>query len=337
MDVQNGSIYPVFDVLQGSGTNGTYTYPDDAGDPYACKDAQPGERRRQRRCGTPLNEWTVPDNGALLIAGGHLHPGGLRDDLWVKRQGATGLPGHTKPGAPDTAHVFSSVSTYWDPAGPASWDVAMSVTPDDWRVALKKGDVLSMDTTYGTKLASWYESMGIMVLWMAFDGDGADPFTTPVDVQGVLTHGHLPENDNHGGAPDPKNYNDATKLPSREVASGTVLPIADFAYEGDMAFAKTIPTIKAGGSLTYSNADAKQGIPHTLTSCKAPCNLSTGIAYPLADGVPRFDSGELAQIGPPSTGQLTWSTPKDLPPGTYTYYCRIHPFMRGAFRVEASS
>ncbi len=341
MDVQNGSIYPVFDVLQGSGKNGTFTYPDDAGDPYACKDAQPGQRRRQGQCGTPLNQWTVTGDGVLLIAGGHMHPGGLRDDLWVKRQGATGLPGHTRPGAPDTAHVFSSVSTYWEPAGPASWDVAMSVTPDNWRVALKKGDVLSMNTTYETKTASWYESMGIMVLWMAFDSDGAsggaDPFTTPVDVQGVLTHGHLPENDNHGGAPDPKHYNDVTKLPSKEVPSGTVLPIADFAYEGDMAFAKAIPTIKAGGTLEYRNEDAAQGIPHTLTSCKAPCDLSTGIAYPLADGVPRFDSGELAAIGPPSSGQLTWDTPKNLPPGTYTYYCRIHPFMRGAFRVEAKS
>jgi plastocyanin len=30
---------------------------------------------------------------------------------------------------------------------------------------------------------------------------------------------------------------------------------------------------------------------------------------------------------------LTWSTPKNLPPGTYTFYCRIHPFMRGVFRI----
>ena len=72
-----------------------------------------------------------------------------------------------------------------------------------------------------------------MVLWMAFNSDGAtggaNPFATPVDVQGVLTHGHLAENNNHGGAPDAKHYQDVTKLPSREVASGTVLPIADFA------------------------------------------------------------------------------------------------------------
>ena len=43
-----------------------------------------------------------------------------------------------------------------------------------------------------------------MVVWMAInDTTGNDPFTTPVDVQGVLTHGHLAENDNHGGEPDP--------------------------------------------------------------------------------------------------------------------------------------
>jgi plastocyanin len=346
MDVQNGSIYPVFDVLQGSGKNGTYTYPDDGGDPYACKAPEPGQqqrrqRQRQRRCGKPLNQWTVDADGVLLSTAGHVHPGGIHDDLWLTRNGATGVPGHTKEGAADTAHLFSSVATYWEPAGPVSWDVAMSATPDNWRVAVKKGDVLSMNATYETEKSSYYESMGIMVVWMGYTGDGAsggtDPFTTPVDTQGVLTHGHLAENDNHGGQPDSKHYQDVTTLPSKVMPSGSVLPIADFAYQGDMGDASTIPTVAAGGSLTFRNDDAKNQIPHTITSCKAPCNLSTGIAYPLADGVPRFDSGELAQIGPPSNGQLTWDTPKDLPPGTYTYFCRIHPFMRGAFRVEAKS
>jgi hypothetical protein len=32
-------------------------------------------------------------------------------------------------------------------------------------------------------------------------------------------------------------------------------------------------------------------------------------------------------------GRAAWKTPKDLKAGLYTYYCRIHPFMRGAFRV----
>ena len=49
---------------------------------------------------------------------------------------------------------------------------------------------------------SWYESMAIMPLAMTVaPAGGVDPFTTNTAVKGVLTHGHLPENDHHGGAP----------------------------------------------------------------------------------------------------------------------------------------
>ena len=76
---------------------------------------------------------------------------------------------------------------------------------------------------------------------------------------------------------------------------------------------------------------------HTITSCKAPCNRTTGIAYPIANGSRQFDSAELG-YGPagftPASNRNTWETPKNLPRGTYTYFCRIHPFMRGAFRVK---
>jgi plastocyanin len=37
--------------------------------------------------------------------------------------------------------------------------------------------------------------------------------------------------------------------------------------------------------------------------------------------------------GPPTADRVDWSIPTDLSPGTYTYFCRIHPSMRGAFRV----
>ena len=73
---------------------------------------------------------------------------------------------------------------------------------------------------------------------------------------------------------------------------------------------------------------------HTITACKAPCTGTTGIAYPLANAKVQFDSGELG-FGPrhPAANRNTWSTPKRLKAGTYTYFCRIHPFMRGSFRV----
>ena len=77
------------------------------------------------------------------------------------------------------------------------------------------------------------------------------------------------------------------------------------------------------------------GVWHTITACAAPCNASTGVAYPLADAAIPFDSGQLGVAGPPTAGRVTWTTSADLPAGTYTYFCRIHPAMRGAFRIEA--
>jgi hypothetical protein len=179
MDVQNGSTYPVFDVLKGTGEKGRYTYPDDADEPYGDKPAK--------------NRFTLPADGTLIATGGHLHPGGLQTDLWVERAGAKGSGKvTTKDGRSDTAHLFSSVAKYYEPAGAVSWDVSMYVTPNDYRVALKKGDTLETTATYDSERASWYESMGIMVSWFAYgESGGDDPFTTPVDVKGQLTHGHL--------------------------------------------------------------------------------------------------------------------------------------------------
>ena len=48
----------------------------------------------------------------------------------------------------------------------------------------------------------------------------------------------------------------------------------------------------------------------------------------------QFESDTLGIGVPPATGALEWKTPANLQPGTYTYFCRIHPFMRGAFRVK---
>jgi plastocyanin len=303
LDVQNGEVYPVFDALKGSGRDGKFTYPDD--DPNAPR----------------KNAYTLPTDGVLVKAFGHLHPGGLYDTFSVTR-------------GDQTRTLFTSKAHYYEPAGAVSWDVSMTATPDDWAVAVKAGDTLSISTTYDTSRASWYESMGLGIVWM-YDGPGGkDPFTEPIDQTGVLTHGHLPENDNHGGA--------TTNLADPRRAGGGPLtgtiPIGSFEYgAGDLTVAGgRIPTVTEGHSITFDNLDA--GGPrvwHSITACKAPCTASTGIAYPLANATVQFDSGELGTGGPPTSGRTTWSTPANLDPGTYTYFCRIHPFMRGAFRVVA--
>ena len=73
----------------------------------------------------------------------------------------------------------------------------------------------------------------------------------------------------------------------------------------------TLPSVKEGQPLTFINDDAPvgPGIWHSITACKAPCNLETGIAYPLADADIPFDSGQLGTQGAPTTGHIDWSTP----------------------------
>jgi hypothetical protein len=187
--------------------------------------------------------------------------------------------------------------------------------------------------------------MGIIdPLWYTSDPSvkGVDPFANKVDWHGVVTHGHLPENDNHGGGSKPAFADILGSL------TGTKVPAVDikqFVYaQGDLGQKGTAarpPTVRQGQSLTFRNLDSPKGqdpalaIYHTITGCKAPCNKPTGIAYPLANGA-TFDSGELG-YGPrgatAAENRIDWQTPKNLSPGDYTYFCRVHPFMRGAFRV----
>jgi plastocyanin len=322
MDVWSSEIYPVFDVPPG-GPDGSYTFPDDADDPYAGTYAR--------------NEWTVPNDGVLLGTGGHVHPGGRNTDLYVTRAGASAQNDDAAEYVDgDTALAFESEAEYFDPNGPVSWDLAAHTTAPDWRVGVRAGDVLSISATYDTDQALAYEAMGIMVVWMADGEDGPNPFRTPVAADpGQVSHGHLAENDNHGGSPNIFD-GDVEDLPDGPQVS--TIPIEDFAYQyGDLSEGETeVPTVPQGQSIEFDNTydnERANGIWHTITACLAPCSGATGISYPLANSPTVFDSGELGTGGEPTANRVTWSTPDNLDPGTYTYFCRIHPFMRGAFRV----
>ena len=310
LDVQNGKAYPVFDVLRGSGRNGRLTYPDQV-HPYGR--------------GPHLNQWHADRDMTLVAAVGHLHPGGLWNDLKAVR-------------GRRHAELFRSRAHYFDPGGPISWDMAMTYTPSNWRVAIRKGDRLDVSTTYETRRASWYESMGIVLVFAADGAHGPDPFRHRVARPGRITHGHLPEASNHGGR--------ATGLPDprKEPDGGTIdngVAVDDFTYmPGDLTAGGTLgrpPVVTRGQSLQFGNFDASASILHTITACRVPCNRSTGVSYPIANGPVRFDSGQLG-YGPPgltaAAQRPNWRTPARLRPGTYTYFCRVHPFMRGAFRVR---
>ena len=318
MDVEGLKPYPVFDVHKDSGKRGKFTYPND--DPNAYR--QDGVRR---------NRWVVDRDSTLVGTAAHLHPGGLYGDLYLER-------GNRK------VRLFRSRAKYYEPAGAVSWDVSMYVTPKNWRIQVKKGDVLSVTGTYDSKRASWYESMAIMPVAINRGGKGGlNPFARSsrrtLKSRGKLTHGHLAENRNHGGRK--WTLPDARKLPDGPIANGSTIPIKGFVYgQGDMigrGNAANPPVLQKGQSLTYFNEDAPRVVEHTITACKAPCNRTTGIAYPLADADVQFDSGQLG-FGPQNftaaANRDTWETPKNLDAGTYTYFCRVHPFMRGSFRVK---
>jgi plastocyanin len=112
--------------------------------------------------------------------------------------------------------------------------------------------------------------------------------------------------------------------------------IADFLYlPGDMSLTGVdgAPArVKQGTPLTFVNADQNAGIRHSVTTCRWPCNGPYVANYPLADGV--WDSTTLGYDaidgGNPNP---VAATPADLQAGKYAYFCRIHPWMRGAFEV----
>ncbi len=331
MDVQDHHIYPIFNVKRGSGRDGKFTYPLMAKDPYGS--------------GPALNQFTIDHPGVLIGTAGHLHPGGLYDELDLTRPGVkrsrVTIPGEV----PGSVRLFRSYADYFDKGKPISWDFAATATAADWRPEVQPGDVLTVNATYDTRWASWYEVMGIMVVWEAWgDEQGVNPFTHKLDQTGHITHGHLAENNYPGGTawvgvnPD--------TLPACHTHK---VLIAGFRYIPDTSGnVNCVPTIKRGQSITFVNEDANPlgtfgalGPPnpfyiasvfHTVTACKDPCGLNYGIAYPLANGAGNFDSGELG-VGLPGVGRLNWSTPTNLPPGTYTFFCRIHPWMRGVFRI----
>jgi plastocyanin len=91
--------------------------------------------------------------------------------------------------------------------------------------------------------------------------------------------------------------------PSGDAVRSAKVSIVEFAYDPDPV------TIEEGGKVTWVNRDAA---PHTATA---------------DDG--SFETGTIEQ------DKLKSESFKD--PGTYTYFCQIHPDMHGTVEVVESS
>jgi plastocyanin len=346
--------------------------------------------------------------GATIVGlGGHLHPGGLTDEIDIVR-------GNRR------AHVFTSEAEYWDhanhgiitnnPAQKTSWDFSMTVLGvPRWAIHVKPGDKVVINATYNNSVMASYENMGIVVAFVSPDkpnGQRALPGIDPFDdryvvdasaiktgtngltgacagnaaagipagglahyvggklvpqrsasgayvlcTKGTVTHGHMPESGNYGGGFG------TFKAPAGAYVNR--IDIAGFLYApGDLSTVTMsgVPRVHLGQKLTFFNEDMAANIYHTITACAYPCTGPTGTAFPIPNGLSSkglkvdFDSNELGyspswgpakgQIGYDGTfkpdgilGTLSVSGANGFAPGTYTYFCRIHPFMRGTFEV----
>ncbi|MEA2386691.1 MAG: hypothetical protein QOJ22_865 [Thermoleophilaceae bacterium] len=366
------SGYPVFNTQRiFGGPDGRCTWPREKCadfDPYG--DEIVGQGTPGNGKGT---DWTFPakgknfgkagpfTGGTLIGMGGHVHPGGIQNEIDLVR-------GKKKKRIYTGEALYWHPKNKQKGGGPPdSWDFSMPVVGlPFWGVHVRPGDKLRSNATYDTTLQSTYENMGIAVSLLVPDKNGKpqapglNPFKATLDRsrdclrrggmiaprpvlcdKGQVTHGHLSENANRGGP--------GGKWASKSAGNSSEVAIADFLYvPGDLSTRTSmgIPTVKLGQKLRFTNFEGGS-IWHTITSCKFPCLGQTGAAFPIADGATSkkrkldFDSSEVG-FGPPAIGPaaqtLSWSLDvsekQGYKPGeVVTYFCRIHPFMRGAFEV----
>jgi hypothetical protein len=177
-------------------------------------------------------------------------------------------------------------------------------------------------------------------------------------LRGMPTHGPLDESGNHTPPCPEEGCPPITEELGQETTD--IFSVA-FTYgqaELGAVNALGLPVLRKGQPARLWNFDTAARIWHTFTRCAYPCTGQKNMWYPAADGgsgdpddVMDFDSNEIGFGTPfePASGQLPPSgTGKSWPQtvqdslyyeftpteeGVYTFFCRIHRGMRGAFAV----
>src|SRR3954451_17386946 len=137
--------------------------------------------------------------GTIIGLGGHLHPGGIRNEIDIVRGGkmVQDADGDRHMHGGRSQRIYNGVPTYWSHTGdhsagngPAnSWDFSMRVSGLPYfGVRVKPGDVLRSNAAYDASKIDSYEDMGIVVGLLVPnkpDGTpqapGVDAFNAPID------------------------------------------------------------------------------------------------------------------------------------------------------------
>ncbi|MFN2615333.1 MAG: hypothetical protein ABR552_11030, partial [Actinomycetota bacterium] len=349
--------------------------------------------------------------GVIVVMGGHLHPGGLRDEVSL-----VAGPNHTVP-EKTIRPIHISDAVYWDHnnpsfagGAPTSWDVSMTGTigrpagnglaKDSWRILVAQGDSLLLNGEYDTEDGSSYDQMGIVMAWMypGYDPAAIDPFAastrldagwatgptfpvlpphdathllpgtqatctpgtdgtgvTTLCLRGNVTHGSMTSREDHWDCSNPADPVDPAgpcpALPSlRRPLLSTTITMQGFTYgELDLHVAQSlgIPQVPVGTKLTFVNPDMSGLIWHTVTRCPAPCTGTTSANYPYTNGGTASENPDQLITGVTSMDfdstilcvglgcapvDTSWTFAPSRP-GIYTFWCRIHPDMRGVFQA----
>ncbi|HYH59745.1 MAG TPA: hypothetical protein VD790_11075 [Thermoleophilaceae bacterium] len=306
-------------------------------------------------------EWTSTVSGTMIGTGSHLHPGG--DRVYTENMGSEENP--CRDDGRGYGGTLLLKSDIINRVAPLSEDYQTEVTRPSWRAPVHVGDRIRVTGIYKNAKHAWYTAMthqGFYIDESQPPKGRCKPYLVGKDAkkkvkrvvkgragakrvvrrkldptEGVPNREWGHSHDTFCGTKlgfDPCQKPFENEVPDGAPADRVL--IANFQYlpggrgaPGDMGLP---PTVKKGDSIQFINVDQQANIRHSVTTCRYPCNGPYVSNYPWADG--RWDSGTLG-FDPIDGGEPdpTSSTPKDLPVGKYAYFCRIHPFMRGEFRV----
>ncbi|HLF70231.1 MAG TPA: hypothetical protein VI541_04675 [Actinomycetota bacterium] len=342
-----------FDVPRGVGANGTYVHPRDI--PPSLGTASPLGRF-----------FTAGWNGTAIAGAGHLHP--LGKEVVLVNLGSV-----AKPCADLDNDGYAGITIFHSrkmervpEANFTTEDYQMGATKPGFRTPIRQGDRIAQFGVYRNDENATYEAMSYSGLYvdklqvptplaanegctLANHGSYLINPSGPADLptEGMLNHAWHGSPDTLCEVPGTifatvdcnRDENFSVEWPKRQLTD--TVHIANFLYSsGDRSVSgplRVLPQVKQGSSIRFINEDAALVIRHSVTSCPFPCNGPYVANYPLPDGV--FESHVLGNIDPingaPDNTKFDWKTPTDLSVGVYSYFCRIHPTMRGVFEVIA--
>jgi polyvinyl alcohol dehydrogenase (cytochrome) len=290
-------------------------------------------------------EFVAPRDGTIIGTGGHLHPGGT--DVIMENYGSTENPCPADKRGRGYGGTLLLHSDIINRNAPLSEDYQTEVTHPAWRAPLRKGDRIRISGVYANKDHAYYYAMthaGFYFDYAEAPKGHCKPYIVGAakkkvkdPTEGVPNRPWTMEDEYCGWGKAPPCEKPEEKPAEDAFASQNVVHVANFQYlPGDRSSSTAggkIPSVKQGEKITFVNDDQFANIRHTITTCPWPCNGRYVANYPHADGDWDSDTLGYDPIDGGTPNPMA-ETPADMKPGLYTYFCRIHPWMRGAFRIE---